>query len=73
MKRGRSDNDEGRSQSDDSRRDFGVGWRGWFSIHLTGLSERDVRCIAFAISFTIVVAVLIIGFAVVWDRVSTLW
>ena len=73
MKKGGSDNDDGQRQPDDDRRDFDFGWHDRFGIHLTGLSQGDVKCIAMAIAAAIVVATLVFGFTQVWDRVSTLW
>ena len=68
-----TDNDEEQLPSNDGRRDFDFGWRDRIGLRLTGLSERDVSRLVVAAAFAIVAAVLIIGFAVVWDRVSTLW
>lgn len=73
MKQDGNENDEGRPQSDDDRRDFDFGWSGWFGIHLSGLSQLDVKCMAIAISSAIVATVLIFGFTQIWDRVATLW
>ena len=73
MNQEESDNGDSQRKSSHAGRKFRAGWGRKFGIQLTGLSQRDVSRIALAISFTIVVAVLIIGFAVIWDRVSTLW
>ena len=73
MKQEGKDNDERQPQSDDDRRDFDFGWHDRFGLHLTGLSQGDVKCIAMAIAAAIVVTTLIVGFTQVWDRVSTLW
>ena len=67
------DNGDSQRKSSHARRKFQVGWGRKFGIQLTGLSQRDVSRIAVAIAFAIVAVVLIIGFAVVWDRVSVLW
>ena len=72
MKQVRNHHDELRLHSDGTSRNFEAGWRGrWFGIHFPDLAQADIRVVA--ISTAIVAATVIIGFAVVWDRVSTLW
>ena len=72
MNRMRNYNDKKQHQHDENRAQLKAGWHGrWFGIHFPDLAQADIRVIA--ISTAIVAATVIVGFAVVWDRVSTLW
>jgi len=67
-----NDKDNKQHQHDENRMQLKAGWRGrWFGIHFPDLAQADIRVVA--ISAAIVAAPIIIGFAVVWDRLSTLW
>lgn len=57
---------------EDNRHRLKVGWRThWFGVRFPDLARADVRVVV--VSTAIVAALVIVGAAVVWSRVSTLW
>lgn len=65
-------NDKVQHRTEGNRHRLNVGWRThWFGIRFPDLARADVRVVA--VSAAIVAASMIVGAAVVWSRVSTLW
>ena len=62
------EDEERHPELDDANRKLSFGWDDRLGFHLTGLSKGDVRCIAIAISFAIVVVAVVYAGTQIWDR-----